>query len=90
MAGLSRKRRELDDSSVTMLKNIGDLFRECREESGLTQKQAAVASTLTQAMISSIENGKSDIHVLTARRLAQTYGYDLEFALIKPEEEVPV
>lgn len=61
-----------------LLETLGEILKELREESGLTQRQAAKKALSTQARLSDIENGKADVMISTIQRWAKVYGYELE------------
>jgi DNA-binding XRE family transcriptional regulator len=65
-------------------KKIGQLIREARRESGLTQQQLALISGTTRNYISRIENDRSDIELATLWKIIETgLGKHLEI-VIKP------
>lgn len=87
---MGRKRSDIAPEEWALLEDVGELFRELREESGLTQREAARAIESTQARISDIENGKSDILVGTLSRWASAYGYRLDIGLVPMEDEFDI
>lgn len=84
---MGRKRSNISPEEWEFLESVGELFRDLREEFGLTQREAARAIESTQARISDIENGKSDILVGTLNRWASAYGYRIEIGLVPMEDE---
>lgn len=50
---------------------IGSTIRKIRKESGLTQQQLADRTGTTKAYISKLENSKSDIEILTLRKVIE-------------------
>lgn len=62
-------------------------FRTMRESAGLSQRQAAEYIGVAQQNISYMENGKVDVRVTTAQKIANGYGYHLEFIFEPYEEE---
>lgn len=77
----------MDESDKELLENIGQLYAEIRKEAGLTQRAAAALAESNQARISYLENGKADIFILTLRRWANIYGYDIEINLVPIQDE---
>jgi transcriptional regulator with XRE-family HTH domain len=61
-------------------------FKEAREKAGLTQMQIMEITGLTQALISRIENGRGDVKIDTARRLAEAVNQPL-CKLVNPVEK---
>ena len=59
--------------------NWGKIIRECREESGMSQEEAANAAGLSLTWLGSVERGKKrNPTVLRLERILDVYGYDLE------------
>ncbi len=54
------------------------MIRQCREEAGLTQKQAAKAAGLSKNHVCYIENNIVSPSVVTLDALLKVYGYELE------------
>ena len=71
----------LSESDSAFLKTLGDLYREMREDAGLTQREAAELAGSRQARVSYLENGKADIQILTLERWANIYGYQIHLSL---------
>jgi len=59
------------EKSSTILK-VGNLIKESRLKSGLTQQELAVMSGTSRNYISRIENDKSDIELATLRKIIET------------------
>lgn len=59
------------EKSVAILK-VGNLIKESRLKSGLTQQELAVMSGTSRNYISRIENDKSDIELATLRKIIET------------------
>lgn len=59
------------------ISNIQQELRRIRTEQGLTQKQLAEASGLTQAKISHIELGDNDMKLTTIEKVADALGYNI-------------
>jgi len=51
---------------------IGQLIRETRLKSGLTQQDLALKSGTTRTYISRIENDRSDLELATLRKIIET------------------
>ena len=61
---------------------IGNLIRDAREKSGLTQQELAIMSGTSRSYISRIENNRSDIEIGTLRKIIETgLGKHLEIAI---------
>lgn len=61
---------------------IGNLIRNARENSGLTQQELAIMSGTSRSYISRIENNRSDIEIGTLRKIIETgLGKHLEIAI---------
>lgn len=61
---------------------IGNLIRDARESSGLTQQELAIMSGTSRSYISRIENNRSDIEIGTLRKIIETgLGKHLEIAI---------
>jgi len=56
------------------LKEFGGIIRAAREEKGLTQKELADRSGISQVSISFIERGASNVSVLTLEKIAKVLG----------------
>ncbi len=55
-----------------VLKKIGQLIREARLKSGLTQQDLALKSGTSRTYVSRIENDRSDLEVATLRKIIET------------------
>ena len=53
-----------------------------RKENGLTQKEFAARTGITQADISRLENGEANPSLKTIKRLAAAFGKRLQIALV--------
>lgn len=69
------------EEEESLLKNVGELFKDVRLSIGLSQRGAAALSLSTQARISYLEKGATDVQLLTLHRFARAYGYELEIHL---------
>lgn len=56
----------------------GNLIRELREKSGLSQRQLAEDTGVNRSTLRSIEAGQSDGDILIIERLLDALGHDLE------------
>lgn len=63
---------------------IGRLLKEARERCGLTQEQAARYLGVVREIMSYYENGRREIDLLSIKRLADLYGYDIVHFLAEP------
>ena len=65
---------------------VGQMFREIREERGLTQYQAAELVGTPQYRLSRIETGRASMKLSTVEELAERWGYDIEINFVaRPE-----
>lgn len=71
-----------------LFKRIGKVFRDIREDHGMSQRGAADEFGISQSGLSNMETGKRDIMLTTLIRWAKYYGYELkiEFVPIETEE----
>lgn len=71
-----------------LMRGIGALLREIREEKGWTQYQVADMLNTSQAVVSDTEGGRRDMQMGTLQRFAKLYGQELEVSLVElPKEE---
>ncbi len=77
----------MTEIDMSLHKNVGAIFKSVREAAGLSQREAAAKADSTQARISYLENGSSDVMLSTLERWATAYGYDLEINLVLIEDE---
>jgi transcriptional regulator with XRE-family HTH domain len=68
---------------------IGQRLKEARERIGLTQEQAAGALGILREQLSYYENGRREIDVVSLAKLADLYGYALNYFLEKSENSQP-
>jgi ribosome-binding protein aMBF1 (putative translation factor) len=59
------------EKSELMIK-VGQLVREARRQSGLSQQELALMSGTSRSYISRIENDRSDIELATLRKVVET------------------
>lgn len=70
-----------------ILAGIGELFKELRQEAGLTQREAALALGTSQARVPVLEHGQADVMITTLNRWAGLYGYEVQINLVPIEDE---
>ena len=68
------------------MKNVGKRLKKVREAAGLSQRQLAKASGVSQAMISQTEAGHKEGGLRTLEKLAHALGITFE-TLYSPESE---
>lgn len=62
--------------------NVGQLVREARRQSGLSQQELALMSGTSRSYISRIENDRSDIELAILRKVVETgLGKRLEISI---------
>lgn len=59
--------------------NIGKKLQDVRDKLGLTQKQVSEYLGINPTQLSYYENGKREIGLADLNRLAQLYGYSIEY-----------
>lgn len=64
---------------------IGQRLKEARDGIGLTQEQAANALGIVREQLSYYENGRREIDVVSLSKLADLYGYSINYFLDKQE-----
>lgn len=84
---MAAPREYYSEDEIRFLKNVGETFRFIREQEGLSQKKAAEKAGTRQARISAIENGQTNLQVLTLLQWARAYGYDIELTLVPLEDK---
>lgn len=70
--------------------DIGERLREARKQSGFTQEDVERKLNISRVTISNIENGRSKIDSITLKRLADAYGFSVEYFLESEEEHEDV
>lgn len=75
----------ITEEEQVLLSDIGKMYRDKREEEGFTQREAAKLAKSSQARVSSIENGHTDVGVIALQRWADVYGYSLQIVLVPYE-----
>ena len=81
------RRSELAEHQKEFLLELGELFKMFRVSAGLTHKQAANFVPMSTGKISNLENGKTDVGVLSLQKWAAAYGYHVEIGFIPFEED---
>jgi len=64
-----------------MYKELGRKLKRARENCGLTQSQVAAYLGVKREQISYYENGTREIDLVTLSKLADLYGYEVEYFL---------
>jgi predicted transcriptional regulator len=67
---------------------IGDLVHE-RQRRGLSQTEIAARMRTSQSAVARLESGAGDVRLSTLQRYAAAVGRDLEWRLVRREEEAP-
>ena len=73
-------------SAPAALKSLGDRVRQARARRGMTRKQLARDSGVSERYLAQIESGKGNISVLVLRRLAKALGMSVEVLLLEGPE----
>jgi transcriptional regulator with XRE-family HTH domain len=66
---------------VNTYEHIGQQLKEARDRCGLTQEQAAKYLGVVREALSYYENGRREIDLVTLKKLADLYGYSIEYFL---------
>ncbi len=61
---------------------IGEILRQAREESGMTQEQLAKSIKTTKSAVSRMENHAEDIKLSTLNKVANALGKSLNISLV--------
>lgn len=75
-----------NEGDQRLLDSIAEAMKTMREGEGLSQRAVAKLSASTQSRVSDIENGKADLFVLTLRKFALAFGYEVEISFIPLED----
>ncbi|GAV21852.1 helix-turn-helix domain-containing protein [Carboxydothermus pertinax] len=75
------------DNSI--FKNIGKKLQEARNKNGLTQEQVAKVLGINKVQLSYFENGAREINISLLQKLANLYGYSVEYFLGNEEINEP-
>lgn len=82
-------RKRITDVERALLRIIGEILKDLREQSGLTQSQAAKSVGMAQSRLPVLENGQADLMLTTLNRWANAYGHcvEISFVPLNPVEE---
>ncbi|KJF20201.1 HTH-type transcriptional regulator PuuR [Rhodococcus sp. AD45] len=80
--------QHMDDDQVAIATAIGIAVRHARKEAGLTMREVALKSGLSQPFLSQTENGRAVPSVMNLHRLAQSLGTTAH-ALLAQGERTP-
>jgi transcriptional regulator with XRE-family HTH domain len=72
-----------------VLARIGNKLKQARKNIGLTQEEVAKVVNLNKTQISYYENATREISITLLEKLANLYGYKLEYFLSDSSEIVP-
>ena len=81
----STRRRGIVTAPAT-LKSLGDRVRQARARRGMTRKQLARDSGVSERYLAQIEGGKGNISVLVLRRLAKALSMSVDVLLLEGPE----
>lgn len=70
-----------------LLKTLGQRVRILRQEMGLSQEQFALRADMDRTYLAGIENGKRNITVKMAQKLADTFGITLSELFLGVSED---
>ena len=73
-------------SASASLKSLGDRVRQARARRGMTRKQLARDSSVSERYLAQIEGGKGNISVLVLRRLAKALSMSADVLLLEGPE----
>ena len=82
------KRKEIDSEFATNFEDgyqefkIGEMLKQARKETGLTQEEIAIAMHTQKSAISRIENHAKDIRLSTLQAFAHIMGKKLKIQLV--------
>ena len=80
------RRRGLRGNAAAPLKSLGDRVRQARVRRGMTRKQLAHDSRVSERYLAQIESGKGNISFLVLRRLAKALGMSADVLLLEGPE----
>lgn len=89
LRGLHPTRRRGVHTTVNVpapLKSLGDRVRQARARRGMTRKQLARDSRISERYLAQIETGEANISVLVLRRLAKALGMSVDVLLLEGPE----
>ena len=78
---------EIEDGTDDIYKVIREMVLKTRNEAGITQKQLAEKSGLTQSSISNLEKGNSIPTIESLKKIADAFGKKLMIEFADWEEE---
>lgn len=84
---MATSRKTMTEEEWNLLAAIGEMYKELRIESGLTQREAADRLNTSQARVPVLEKGQADIMVTTLNRWANLYGHEVQISLVPIEDE---
>ena len=71
-----------------MSKEFGEGLRECRKNSGLTQKQVAQAAHIDRSTYAYYECGTTEPSLTTVRKLAEIFGVSVDVLLPRTDNRI--
>src|SRR5436190_16950643 len=78
--------RKTRDSKSDPLRSLGERVRQARARRGMTRKQLARDSSVSERYLAQIEGGAGNISVLVLRRLAKALNVSVEILLLEGSE----
>jgi transcriptional regulator with XRE-family HTH domain len=68
---------------------LGDLLRQIRKEKGMTQQEFSVRCGFANSkQVSNLENGFRPTTLKTLRKVADTFGYNIEVSIFKENPQI--
>ncbi|MGO9591229.1 MAG: helix-turn-helix transcriptional regulator [Candidatus Acidiferrales bacterium] len=80
------RKRGVQTNVPAALRSLGDRVRQARARRGMTRKQLARDSGVSERYLAQIESGNGNISVLVLRRLAKALGMSVEVLLVEDRE----
>jgi transcriptional regulator with XRE-family HTH domain len=77
----------MDETTKKLLEDVGVIIWQFRQDRKMTQREAAALAKSTQARLSDIEAGKTDMKLSNLVRWAKALGYDLQLSFVPIEEQ---
>lgn len=84
---MATSKKDMSDQEWRLLEDIGQMFKDLRVESGMTQQQAARALGVSQGRVPVLEHGQADVMITTLNRWASLYGLGVQISLVPIEDE---
>lgn len=84
---MATSKKNMSFEEWAWLEDIGQMFKELRLKSGMTQRQAANKLGTSQARVPVLEHGQADVMLTTLNRWANLYGHEVQITLVPYEEE---